>query len=78
LRTHRHCLGLGETAATGTLALGLTGLAALGFVLEVLIVEEVLFSRRENEISPTIYTLKYSILKIRHGHSAPLNNLNML
>jgi len=41
-------------------------------------VEEVLFSRCENEIRAAIYTLEYSILKIRHGHCAPLNNLNML
>jgi hypothetical protein len=47
LRAGGHGLRFGETAAATALPLGLTGLAALGFVLEVFVVEEVLFSRRE-------------------------------
>jgi hypothetical protein len=47
LRAGGHGLGFGEATTATALALGLTGLAALGFVFEVFVVEEVLFSRRE-------------------------------
>src|SRR5947209_20520381 len=57
LRAHGHRLGFGETPAVGTLAFGLTTLATLRLVLEVLIMEEVLFSRGESEIRSTIHTL---------------------
>jgi hypothetical protein len=47
LRTGRHGLRLGEPAAAAACPFGLTSFAALGFVLEVFVVEEVLFSRRK-------------------------------
>jgi hypothetical protein len=43
--------------------LGLTVPATLGFVLELLVVEEKLFSSREDEIVPTVDTLQYLVLK---------------
>jgi hypothetical protein len=50
LRAGSHGLRFGETAAATALPLGLTGLAAFGFVFEIFVVEEVLFSRREYKI----------------------------
>jgi hypothetical protein len=50
LRAGGHGLRFGETAAATALPLGLTGLAAFGFVFEIFVVEEVLFSRREYKI----------------------------
>jgi hypothetical protein len=74
LRAGGHGFGFGETA-TSALTLGLAGLAALGFVLKVLVVEEMLFSRGENEIRPAVCALDYSILKL--GHSlCPVNNVD--
>jgi hypothetical protein len=67
--------GLGKTPTSGPLALGLASLAALGFVLKVLVLEEVLFSRCENEIRPAVYALEYSILKLRHS-LCPVNSMN--
>jgi hypothetical protein len=49
LRAGGHGLRLRE-AATTALALGLTGLAPLGFVFEVFVMEEVLFSRRKYKV----------------------------
>jgi hypothetical protein len=49
LRAGGHGLRFGETA-TAALALGLTGLAPFGFVFEVFVMEEVLFSRRKYKI----------------------------
>jgi hypothetical protein len=43
--------------AVGALLLGLTSLATLWFILEVLVVEELLLSRRKNELPTTIDTL---------------------
>jgi hypothetical protein len=57
LRARGHGFGFGKTSATTPLALGLTCLAALGFVFEVFVVEEVLFSRSEYEICVAVYTL---------------------
>jgi len=59
----RLALSPGRTA----LALVLTVLTPLGFVLEVLIVEEVLFSRREYEIRTAIDALEGAVLEIRHN-----------
>ena len=56
LRTTRHGFGLGVTTR-GALAFGLAVLTTLGLVLEILVVEEVLFSRCENEIRSAVYTL---------------------
>jgi len=67
LRACGHGLGFGETAAAAALPLGFACLAALGFVLEILVVEEVLFSRGEYEIRRTVYTLENSVLKLRHN-----------
>ena len=41
----------------------LTGLTAFGLVLELLVVEEQLFSGRENEIGPAVYALEYLVLE---------------
>jgi hypothetical protein len=45
------------TRATRALFFGLTSLAPLWLVFEVLIVEELLLSRRKNELLTTINTL---------------------
>jgi hypothetical protein len=45
-------------------ALGLTALAALGFVFELFIVEEELLASGKNEISSAIYTLQNLILEL--------------
>jgi hypothetical protein len=47
LRAGGHGLRFGEATTATTLALGFTCLAALRFVFEVFVVEEVLFSRRK-------------------------------
>src|SRR5690348_4699453 len=70
LRTRGHGLGFG-IAARRSLALGLTRLAALGLVLEILVVEEVLFSRCEYKICSAIYALEDAVLELRHNGSAP-------
>jgi len=57
----------GEAGTGGTLALRFTRFAALGFILEVLVVEEVLFSRCENEIRAAIHAFENAVLKLRHG-----------
>jgi hypothetical protein len=41
----------------------LASLAALGLVLELLIVKEKLFSGREDEVAPTVNTLQHLVLK---------------
>jgi hypothetical protein len=53
------------------LALCLTSFAALGLVLETLVVEEVLFSRCEYEIRSAIAAFKDAVLKLRHIYFAP-------
>jgi hypothetical protein len=67
LRARGHGLRLSETATATTLPFGLTSLAAFGFVFEVFVVEEVLFSRREYKVCSAVYTLKNSVLKLRHN-----------
>jgi hypothetical protein len=67
LRASGHGFGLGETTSTITLALGFTSLAALGFVFEVLAVEEVLFSRCKYKFRSAVHTLENSVLKLRHN-----------
>ena len=49
------------------MTLGLAILTALGLILEVFVVEEVLFSRCEYKIRCAIDALEYAILKLRHG-----------
>jgi hypothetical protein len=44
-------------------ALRLAGLASLGFILELLIVEKQLFPGGEDEISPAVDTLQHLVLK---------------
>jgi hypothetical protein len=39
-------------------------------------VEEMLFSRCENEICSAVYTLEDAILKLRHRPPCPVINLN--
>ena len=57
----------GEAGTGGTLPLRFTRFAALGFILEVLVVEEVLFSRCKYKIRSAVYTLKNAVLKLGHG-----------
>jgi hypothetical protein len=52
--------------------LGLAILAALGLVLEIFIVEEVLFSRCEYKIGSAIDALEDAILKLRHIELFPV------
>jgi hypothetical protein len=44
-------------------ALGLAGFAALGFVLELLVVEEQLFARGKNKLGATVDAGQYLVLK---------------
>jgi hypothetical protein len=67
LRAHRHGFGFGEPATGRTLAFRFAAFAPFGFVLEVLVVEEVLFSRCKYEIRSAIHTLENAILKLGHG-----------
>jgi hypothetical protein len=55
------------------LALALASLAALGLILEVLVVEEMLLSRCENKFRSAIYAFENAILKIRHKHLCPVS-----
>jgi len=48
------------------LPLQLARFAALRLILEVLVVEEMLLSRRENKVCPTICALDDSVLKLWH------------
>jgi hypothetical protein len=57
LRAGSHGFGFGEPAAISALALGFAPFAAFGFVLEVFVVEEMLFSRCKYEIRPAIHAL---------------------
>jgi hypothetical protein len=57
LRAGGHGFALGESAAARALAFGFARLAAFGLVLEILVVEEVLFSRCKNKIRSAINTL---------------------
>jgi hypothetical protein len=52
--------------------LGLAILTALGLILEVLVVEEVLFSRCEYKIRSAIDALEDAILKLRHIQLFPV------
>jgi len=45
-------------------ALTLAGLAALGFVLELLVVEKELFTGGKDEIRTAIYALEYFVLEL--------------
>jgi hypothetical protein len=56
--------------------LGLAILTALGFILEVFVVEEVLFSRCKYKIRCTIDALEDAILKLSHV-VVPRVNLNL-
>jgi hypothetical protein len=75
LGARRHGLGLAESRGRTALALVLAVLAALGLVLEVLVMEEVLLSRCEYKIGSAVYTLEDAVLKVRHG-AGPVVNLN--
>jgi hypothetical protein len=74
LRAIGHGLGFGETGTGGTLALCLASLAALGFILKILIVEEMLFSRCEYKFGTAIDARETAVLKLRHG-LFPVDNL---
>jgi hypothetical protein len=67
LRAIGHGLGFGETGTGRALALRLASLAALGFVLEILIVEEMLLSRCKHKIGTAIDARETAVLKLRHG-----------
>jgi len=68
LRASGHGFRFRETAAARrrTLPLGLARLAALGLVFEVLVMEEMLFSRCEYEIRAAIDAFEDAILKLGH------------
>jgi hypothetical protein len=67
LRAGGHGFRFGETAGRRrTLPLGFTPLAAFGFVLEVLVMEEVLFSRCKYEIRSAIDAFEDAVLKLAH------------
>jgi hypothetical protein len=66
LRTGGHGFRFGKAPGGRTLTLVLTGFAALGFVLEILVVEEMLFSRCKYKIRSAIYALQDAVLKFRH------------
>jgi len=68
LRANRGCLRPRRSGRWRSLPLDLARLAALRFILEVLIVEEMLLSRRKNKLRATIRALDHSILKIWHCH----------
>jgi hypothetical protein len=53
------------------LAFGLAVLTTLGLVLEILVVEEVLFSRCEYKLCAAVYTREDAVLKLRHSNVAP-------
>jgi hypothetical protein len=53
---------LRQTKRLGALTFAI--FAAFGFVLELLVVEEELFARGENEIGATIHTLEDLILEL--------------
>jgi len=55
LGAFRGGFGFSETGTGRTLALGLASFTALGLIPEILVVEEVLFSRSENKIRATIH-----------------------
>ena len=59
------------------MTLGLAILTALGLVLEIFVVEEMLFSRCKYEIRSTIDTFEDAILKLRHIRF-PRDNVNCI
>jgi hypothetical protein len=71
LRAGRHGFRFREARARSSLALGFAALAPLRLVLEILVVEEVLFSRCEREVRSAINALERTILKLRHGNWSP-------
>jgi hypothetical protein len=77
LRTGGHGFGFGEARRrrTASGALALAGFAPFGFVFEVFVVEEVLFSRCEYEICSAVYALEDAVLELRHT-VRPVINLN--
>jgi hypothetical protein len=54
-------------------ALGLAILTALGLILKILVVEEVLFSRCEYKFRCAIDALEDAILKLRHIQLFPVS-----
>ena len=68
LRTDGCCLRPLRAGTCRSLSLGLARLAALGFIFEILVVEEVLLSRRKNKLCPAIRAFDDSIRKLWHHH----------
>jgi len=68
LRTDSCCLCPLRAGTCRSLPLRFARLAALGFIFEILVVEEVLLSRRKNKLRPTIRAFDDSILKLWHHH----------
>jgi len=66
LRTNGHGFRLAG-ARWPRLPLALARFAAFGLVLEVLVVEEVLFSRCENKFGSALRALEIPILELRHN-----------
>jgi hypothetical protein len=76
LGTRGHGFRFGEATATGAGPFLFTGFTALRLVLEVLVVEEVLFSRCEDKVCSTVYTFEDAVLKLRHSN-VPVIDLNI-
>ena len=66
LRANGGRLGPRRSGRRRSLPLELARLTALWLIFEVLVVEEVLLSRRENELCPAISALNHSILELWH------------
>ncbi|HKE29879.1 MAG TPA: hypothetical protein VKB88_46335 [Bryobacteraceae bacterium] len=77
LRARGHGFRLGETSAASASSFLLACFAALRLVLEVLVVEEMLFSRCEDEIGSTVYAFEDAVLKLRHSN-VPVIDLEYL
>jgi hypothetical protein len=54
-----------------SLPLAFAGFAPFGFVSEIFVVEEVLFSRCKYELRSAIHALEDAILKLRHSEMCP-------
>jgi hypothetical protein len=73
LRASGHGFRLACTGRPG-LPFALARFAALGLVLEVLVVEEVLFSRCENKFGSALGAFKNPILELRHNPNLVSSN----
>jgi hypothetical protein len=68
LRARGHGFRFGKASAAGAGSFLFAYFAALRLVLKVLVMEEVLFSRCEDEIGSTVYAFEDAVLKLRHSN----------